>query len=137
VPSDVQTLTNMIYRYAELFDTGDFDGFAQQFEHGVWFRAEPGAEATRRWIDEHVVLHDGLPRTKHVTTNLILDVDEEAGAATARSYITVLQATPDLPLQPIFSGRYHDRFERVDGEWQWRERTVLSDLRGNTTYHTH
>ena len=103
----VKTLSDMIYNYSELFDTGDFDGFAAQFEHGRWHRAEPGTAATRQWIADHVQVHDGLPRTKHVITNLIVDVDEDAGTATSRSYITVWQAVPpELPLQAVFSGRY-------------------------------
>jgi 3-phenylpropionate/cinnamic acid dioxygenase small subunit len=135
MPDSVKALTDMIYRYAELFDTGDFEAFADQFRDGQWFRAEPGAPATLRWIDEHVLTYEGSPRTKHVTTNLIVDVDDAAGTAEAQSYVTVLQALPDFPLQPIFSGRYRDRFERVDGEWRWRERRVLADLYGDTSRH--
>ena len=111
------------------------EAFAAQFEHGVWHKAEPGAAAVRRYIDEHVVTYDGLPRTKHVTTNLVIDVDEEAGTATARSYITVFQALPEIPLRPIFSGRYRDRFERVDGEWRWLERRIINDLYGDVSHH--
>jgi SnoaL-like domain len=69
-------ITALVHRYCELFDTGQFDEFAAQFEHGQWHRADPGAAAARRWIDDHVHLHDGLPRTKHLTTNLIVEVDE-------------------------------------------------------------
>jgi len=29
----------------------------------------------------------------------------------------VCQQTKVLPLQPIVSGRYHDTFHKVDGEW--------------------
>jgi 3-phenylpropionate/cinnamic acid dioxygenase small subunit len=133
--SSVERLTAMIYDYAELFDTGQFDAFAAQFEHGVWHTAEPGAPAVRRYIDERVVTYDGLPRTKHVTTNLVVEVDEEAGSATARSYVTVFQALADDGLRPIFSGRYRDRFERVDGEWLWRERRILNDLYGDVSHH--
>jgi hypothetical protein len=50
--------------------------------------------------DNLIVYDDGTPRTKHVTTNIAVEVDEEAGTALARSYFTVLQALPDLPLQP-------------------------------------
>jgi hypothetical protein len=130
----VQAITAIVYRYCELFDTGDFDAFARQFEHGVWHKAEPGAKAVRAWIDEHVLTYDGLPMTKHVTTNLIVEADEST--ATAQSYITVLQGLPDFPLQPILAGRYRDRFQRVDGEWRWLERRVISDLRGDTSHHT-
>ncbi len=133
---DVQALTAMIHRYCELFDTGDFDAFARLFEDGAWFNAAPGADGVREFIAEHVLLYDGLPRTKDVTTNLIVDVDDEHGSATASSYVTVFQALPDFPLQPIFMGRYQDRFERVDGSWRWRERRVIGDLRGDTSHHT-
>ena len=80
-------------------------------------------------------LYDGLPRTKHLTTNLTVEVDEEAGTATARSYITVLQALPGFPLQPIFAGRYRDRFARVDGRWRWTRREVIGDLYGDVSHH--
>src|SRR5260370_11926410 len=61
MPDSAQQITSMVHRYCELFDTGQLDEFAAQFEHGQWHRAEPGAAATRRWIDEHVLLYDGLP----------------------------------------------------------------------------
>jgi len=128
-------ITALVYRYCELFDTGRFDEFAAQFEHGQWHKAGLGAAAARRWIDDHVHVHDELPRTKHVTTNLTVDVDEDAGTATARSYVTVLQALPDFPLQPIFAGRYRDRFTLVDGCWRWTRREVIGDLYGDVSHH--
>ena len=131
----VQQITAILHRYCELFDTGQLDEFVAQFEHGQWHRAEPGAAATRRWIDEHVLLYDGLPATKHLTTNLIVDVDEGAGTATAQSYITVLQALPDFPLQPICAGRYRDRFTRVGNGWRWIRREVIADLYGDASHH--
>jgi hypothetical protein len=82
---------------------------------------------------------DGTPRTAHVTTNLLIQVDETAGTASATSYITILQAEPDskFPLQAIFSGRYQDRFHRLQGEWHFLERalvpTLLGDLSRNAT----
>jgi len=131
-----QVITAMVHRLPELFDTGDFDAFAEQFAHGSWHRAGHGTEAIRRWLDENVLTYDGSPCTKHLTNNLIVDVDEAEGTATASSYVTVLQALPDFPLQPIFAGRYRDRFARIDGEWRWVERAVIGDLYGDTTHHT-
>ena len=131
----VQILTAKLHRYCELFDTGQFDEFAAQFADGQWHRAEPGKDATRAWIDEWVLTYDGRPGTQHLTTNLIVEVDEEAGTATASSYITVIQGVEGFPMQPIFGGRYKDRFERRGGEWVWLERNVLSDVRGDTSHH--
>lgn len=128
-------LTARIHQYCELFDTGPFDEFAAQFEHGQWHRAEPGAAATRRWIDDWVHLYDGRPSTKHVTTNLIVTVDEAASTALARADITVWQSLPGFPLQPIFAGRYRDQFARVGGEWRWVRRQTIGDLYGDTSRH--
>jgi hypothetical protein len=85
--------------------------------------------------DNVIVYDDGTPRTKHVTTNIAIEVDEEAGTAVSRSYFTALQALPDLALQPIVSGRYEDRFEHRDGQWRFAERRVLTDLVGDVSRH--
>jgi 3-phenylpropionate/cinnamic acid dioxygenase small subunit len=78
---------------------------------------------------------DGTPRTKHVTTNAIIDVDEDAGTATCRAYFTVFQALEEFSLQPIIAGRYHDKFERVDGAWRFTERMMLPELMGDLSKH--
>jgi 3-phenylpropionate/cinnamic acid dioxygenase small subunit len=131
----VKQISDMMFRYAELFDTGRFDEFAALFEHGQWHRADAGAAGTRKWIDENVQLYDGQTRTKHVTTNVVVDVDEAAGTATATAYVTIFQALPDFPLQPIFAGRYQDRLTRIDGRWWWSERKVVNDLYGDISRH--
>ena len=132
----VATLTARIHRYCELFDSGRMDEFAAQFEHGRWHRAEPGAAATRQWIADHVILHDGVPATQHCTSNLVVDVADDGQTATASAYVTVFQRVSGvLPLQPIFGGLYRDRFQQVDGDWQWLERSVHQLVRGDTSQH--
>ncbi len=85
--------------------------------------------------DKLIVYDDGTPRTRHVTTNIVIEADEEAGTAVSRAYFTVLQALPGLALQPIVSGRYRDRFERCDGRWRFADRHVLVDLVGDVSRH--
>ena len=134
-------LGNLIARYAEAIDAGDFDAVAHLLdEAGVGGVDEGpllrGRDEVRRLFASTARLYpDGTPRTKHVTTNLILEIDEPAGTATARSYWTVLQAVPGLPLQPILAGRYHDRFARRDGRWRFSERRYLVDLVGDVSHH--
>ena len=132
---------NLIARYAELIDAGDFDGLGDLLGRAAVGSVDnPGLLRGR---DSLVALFtgttrrypDGTPGTKHVTTNLILDIDEEAGTASARSYFTVLQAVPGLPLQPIVAGRYHDRFERDDQGWYFSERLFLIELVGDVSHH--
>jgi hypothetical protein len=93
-------------------------------------------EVYRRYVDWTRRLDDnGTPHTKHVTTNVVVDVDHAAGTAEARSYFTVLQQTDVLPLQPIIAGRYRDRFERVDATWRFAHRHMLPDLFGDLREH--
>ena len=135
-------ICNLLYRYAEIMDSGDFAAAAELFRHARLVLdptndVSVGAEGILRvWTDMVIRYPDGTPRTKHVTTNPIVDVDEEAGTATCRSSYTVFQQTDTLPLQPIIAGRYHDRFERVDGTWRFCARDYsLVDMVGDVSHH--
>jgi 3-phenylpropionate/cinnamic acid dioxygenase small subunit len=137
---DRTELANLIAHYAELIDSGDFEGMAELLADagigegdGSLLRGRDVLAAlftatTRRY-------EDGTPKTKHVTTNLILEIDGEAGTASTRSYWMVLQAVEGLPLQPILAGRYHDRFERPAGTWRFAERRYFIDLVGDVSRH--
>jgi 3-phenylpropionate/cinnamic acid dioxygenase small subunit len=95
-----------------------------------------GGDAIEKMLRDNLITYeDGTPRTKHVTTNVAIEVDEEAVTAISRSYFTALQAAGDLALQPIVSGRYHDRFERRDGQWRFVQRRVHTDLLGDVSRH--
>jgi 3-phenylpropionate/cinnamic acid dioxygenase small subunit len=95
-----------------------------------------GPEAIEKMFRTMVITYDdGTPRTKHVTTNIIIELDDEAGTAASRAYFTVLQAVSGLPLQPIVSGRYRDRFAFSGGQWRFAERQVRIDLVGDVSRH--
>jgi 3-phenylpropionate/cinnamic acid dioxygenase small subunit len=134
-------IEQLLYAYAERIDAGDFAGVGALFADGEIRAADRGpslrgADAVRRLYEATVRLYaDGTPRTKHVTTNAIIQVDEAAQAATARSYFTVLQQLDDFPLQVIVAGRYHDAFRCVDGAWRFGVRRMLVDLQGDLSRH--
>jgi 3-phenylpropionate/cinnamic acid dioxygenase small subunit len=134
-------IEQLIYRYAERIDLGDFEGVADLFEHATI--SSPGAgrgvtgrdavlamytAATRRY-------EDGTPKTKHVTSNVMIELDQDARRAVARSYFTVFQALEDFPVQSIIAGRYHDEFEEADGEWRFSAREMLPELYGDLSRH--
>jgi hypothetical protein len=139
-----RAIENLLYTYAERIDAGDLEGVADLFVHGricVSPDAPPeqaveGRERVLALYRASTRLHpDGLPHTKHVTTNAIIEVDDDADTASARSYYTVLQRVDDLPLQPIIAGRYHDTFHRIDGRWWFDTRIMLVDLVGDLSRH--
>lgn len=132
-------ITNLLYRYAEHMDAGRLEEAAGLFADAR-IRTTGGETDASGLLDlwrRTVRIHeDGTPRTKHVVTNPILEIDEDAGVAACRSYYTVLQQTPSLPLQVVASGRYHDEFARVDGEWRFRHRDYsLFDFPGDLREH--
>jgi 3-phenylpropionate/cinnamic acid dioxygenase small subunit len=129
----------LVFAYAERLDAGDFDAVGELFADATYGPhggpALRGKEAVRKVLRHLVILHDGTPGTKHVTSNLVVDVDEEGDTATARAYFTVFQATEKLPLQTIVAGRYEDRFARVGAKWGFRERVIYMDLQGDLSQH--
>jgi hypothetical protein len=135
----------LIYGYAERIDAGDFDGLADLLAHAeLTFE---GYDDVRRGRDEVLALYrrstrrypdDGTPKSKHLVTNVVVEIDDSSSpaTATARSYYTVLQAVPGaLALQPIVAGRYRDRFEQVDGAWRFSGRHIFVDLVGDLSQH--
>jgi 3-phenylpropionate/cinnamic acid dioxygenase small subunit len=137
--SSYRAIENLIASYAELVDDGDFVGVGMLLADATFIGAAgpvTGRDAIERMLrDSLIVYDDGTPRTKHVTTNIAIEIDEKAGRADSRSYFTALQALPELALQPIVSGRYQDRFARRDGRWCFVERRVRTDLVGDVSRH--
>ena len=133
-------IENLIYHYAELIDAGNLAGIAELFRHG---RITSPAGGASIGYDGVLALYqgatrlyeDGTPRTQHVTSNVIVEVDDAAGTATARAYFTVFQCTPQLPLQTIICGRYEDRFKRIGQRWWFDERRMFPRLLGDLSQH--
>ena len=133
-------ISDLIFTYAERMDAGDFAGVGALFEHASYGAADApplrGAGAVGKILRELVILYeDGTPRTKHVTTNLRIELGPDEHTASARSYFSVLQGVPGAPLQTIVSGRYHDRFERTTAGWRFAERRIFMDLVGDLSQH--
>lgn len=136
-----EAVRNLLARYCELMDAGDFPGLADLLadaeladEQGRVF-ARGRAEVLDQWV-ARTILYDGSPRTRHVVANPRIEVDESAGVARCTSAYVVFQATPELALQPIISGRYADRFARsAAGVWGFTGRRYAVDLVGDLSHH--
>ena len=137
---DKLAITELLYRYAELIDQGDFDGIGRLLARGS-FAGVSGAEAiaklfgatTRRYPK-----HGDTPRTRHLVLNPIIEISSEiSGTRTAKSRSTfcVMQNTETVPLQPIVVGRYFDSFTCDDDGWYFTERKVDVEMIGDVSAH--
>jgi 3-phenylpropionate/cinnamic acid dioxygenase small subunit len=134
-------ITTLLYRYAECMDAADFDAITELFadavltNEGVDGEVRGGEAISGLYRRTNRVHDDGTLRTRHVTSNVIVDIDEQAGTATARSIFVVFQQTPKVALQPIVSGSYRDRFARTGDEWRFTHRHIVVDLIGDVSDH--
>ncbi len=134
-----EEILHLMNRYGFTIDTGDFEGCANLFEHSEWTMegAEPhiGKHGVLEVLSNVRLYEDGTPKTKHVTANVDLMIDEATGTAKSECYVTVLQQTADFPLQPIFCGHYFDDFERAEGAWRFAKRFIRYGLVGDMSAH--
>ena len=135
-----EEIRNLLGRYCEAMDGADWPAVGALFararlteEHG--HVVAEGAEAVQALYEGGTRLHDGSPGTRHVTSGSIIELDPDGRGASVRSSYVVLQAAPGLPLQPIISGRYRDRFAPGPDGWHFTERCFLVDQVGDLSHH--
>ncbi len=133
-------IENLMYTYAARLDQGDLEGVAELFRHAsIGTPGEDGVSGydgiLNMYRQSTRLYEDGTPKTRHITTNVQIEVDEAANTAEAQAYFTVLQCTEKLPLQPIIAGRYQDTFKRRDDRWCFHRRTMFTDQLGDLSQH--
>jgi 3-phenylpropionate/cinnamic acid dioxygenase small subunit len=97
-----EQIRNLLGRYCEAMDAADWAGVGALFPDGALTDGDGnelarGAEAVAAMYAGMVRLYDGSPRTRHLTVNPVLDVQDDA--ATCRSSFLVLQQLEGGPLE--------------------------------------
>lgn len=141
---DRLAVTELLYRYAELIDAGDFDGVGRLLARSTFGGPASGsvsgadniaklfAMTTRRYPE-----HGNTPRTRHLVLNPVVEFNGD-GTASTRSTFCVVQDTETVPIQPIVVGRYYDTFGHdpdVPGGWYFTERKVEIQMIGDVSAH--
>jgi SnoaL-like domain len=138
--SDESAITALVHSYALLLDQGEMDAVAALFEHATW-RSDPNGPVLRGSkevtpVYEKLKTNQGSPRTKHLLTNLTVNVDPGGSTAYSHCYWTVLQNVEPLrTIEIILSGQYADTFEKVGGTWRFTDRLIKVDFTGNSSAH--
>jgi hypothetical protein len=140
--SNSTAVANIVGGFAHRIDARDFEAVAELLAHctyrsnGIDYEVAGQADLAafyERAVDFMNERWAGDPddaetvRTKHVFTNLVIDVDDEAGRASCDYYGTVFSSSDAKPLEARWQGTYHDRFERHGDRWRIVERLQVSD----------
>lgn len=132
-------ITRLILEYCAAIDEGRLDDMARLFTKGTWIPSPTmplkGHEQVAGFLGS-VILYDGVPRTRHSTTNIRIDLADDAQSATADSYVIIYQSVKGSSPFILLQGAYKDTF-LVDeaGQWHFHERHVTADGMGDTTKH--
>lgn len=125
-----EAIIHLMNDYAETFDGGAIERFTRLFSvarlHFEGMADLRGENEVKAFVAERVLLYDGSPRTNHILSNIDIRRDSDGRTAAASSYVTVMQAMHDFPLQVIGTARYRDRFRLDDDGWRFEERIVTA-----------
>lgn len=142
VVCDHHEIANQLYEYGYLIDAGDFDGIGRLLSDALLIAdGTPmnvrGAEAIARHYASTTRLYEdtGTPKTKHIFTNMKLEIDAARGVASGKTNYVVLQQTDELALQPIVAGHYEHRFEKRGDSWRITEKKFFVDQVGDLSHH--
>ena len=129
-------ITELISRYGNCLDAGDFEGLESLFAPDAVFRVVPdtgvpdlvGPGGIRAAIEKRwAAVHAGAQR-RHVMTNVVVDM-VDGNHATARTVLLVFEVAkvPGSDVQAHGMGVYDDRLVRVEGSWRFAERVLTLD----------
>src|SRR5436305_967965 len=123
MPSPETQITNLLFTYAERIDGGDIGGVADLFAHAVLTggdgREARGRDGALAWFGGARGGGGERRKTKHVTTNVIIELDDDGAHAHVRSYYHVLLEADGGGCTIMTAGRYHDEVELADGHWRF------------------
>jgi hypothetical protein len=156
VADAIRQIRHITTAYFDALDRGDMAAIGEVFRYGrtrasiqgggdddvaavIEIDDEPyeGSRRAVQMFQQGTRFFDGIPCTKHFTSNLRIEVDVDGRRATSWSRFTVVQSRPELPLQPVVTGRYVDSFELREGQWWLVDRFEDSFLWGDVRQHLH
>jgi hypothetical protein len=120
----------LVYEYSRALDVGDMSAAADFFaENGSMARPMMPDQVVqgRETIRASLLSRPKTLLTKHLATNVIIDVESRTSAR-GISYLTMISTTPGdakppfLSQGPIWFGQFVDRFVLEGSRWKFLER---------------
>ncbi|HEY0526770.1 MAG TPA: nuclear transport factor 2 family protein [Stellaceae bacterium] len=120
----------LIRRFALLNDAGEYEELASLFvEDGSFARpTDPDNPVVGRQAILGFFRSRPKRTTRHLMSNIVVDVEDDGGTARAVSYVTLYSGpagsgTPPIAADPVqLVGAYHDKLVLTDAGWRFAER---------------
>lgn len=137
-----RAIEQLLYRYAENIDGGDFDALARMFDRGAvvslpsGWRLE-GYSALKEFYQRQIIVYPqtGTPCTSHQVSNVVVELNAQQDRAAVRSLFVVRQALEGREAFEVMSGRYSDHLAFDGVRWYFTERKILPVSFGDLTCH--
>ena len=122
-------IIDLIARYAYTLDSGDLDGYVNNFApDGVLFEQHKGRDQIRAYVASLMrqgragPLPNGDVAYRHFTGSPVIDGDGDGDRATVHSYLLWVNMGTDQPVSS--AGQYIDEVVKLDGRWFFKSRTL-------------
>lgn len=132
-------INRLLFAYCTGIDTGRLDDTAKLFAKGTWFLNPDtplsGSDEVATFLNDSVILYDGVPATRHVVSNIRIELAEDRRSARAQSYVIVFQSLPGKAPAVMFQGAYDDTFAHDGTAWHFDVRRIVTDGTGDMSGH--
>ncbi|HUP76247.1 MAG TPA: nuclear transport factor 2 family protein [Acidimicrobiales bacterium] len=141
-----RSIEQQIYRMGYALEDGDFELVGELLQHATFGadmigrRVFTGRDEIRGQYERTNIVYPGKGRaTREMYTNVVIDIDLDAGTARSTTMYTVAQQIPDSgdPFALLVAGRYEDEWAVIDGEWQWTDRFIVVQFKNDLNHHMH
>lgn len=137
-------IEQQIYRMGYHLEVGDFEAVGALLEDAtlgadkIGRRVFRGAEEiTAQYRRTNIVYPEGGRRTKEIYTNVLIEIDLDAGTASSTTSFTVAQQIPNEPFALLVAGRYEDEWRQAGGRWRWADRYIVTQYHNDLNKHMH
>lgn len=133
---DEKQIRDLMTRYGQLLDAGDFAGYSQLFaREGEWsgllsgFTTIKGPENIRAAMEKNFAERKYDPQhitNLHLLSNFRIEIDGDRATGYSRWTVLTRNDKPE-PFARV-SGRYEDVFIREDGHWKFQSRIARREI---------
>jgi hypothetical protein len=137
-------IKHQLYAMGYALEDGDFARVAELLADATFGADIIGAKAFRgrdeiraQYERTNVTYPDRGRATKEIYSNVLIDVDLDAGTARSTTSYTVAQQPPEQPFALLVAGRYEDEWKVAGDRWVWTDRYIRVQYRNDLARHMH